>query len=820
MATQKRFIVKNGLDNNSTTIINVADPVNAQDAVTKNYLATTPAFTGQIVTTKASVLATGGGQLYLNGATANRIDFNNNGIGAPAYTTRSVGTKILLNSAITSTTGDYAIGMDAATMWSSLPSTSASFKWYGGTTLAGSLSGGGSLYLANSLSMGVAASSNISFTIATNMTGGTTVYGMYLNSTIQAVSTAGAYYNMSRINTAATTFSTSNVYGYMARTGTIGAGSTITSLVGYLAENTLNKGTLNYGFSSNITANVGSSTATTITSISVTTNVVTITTTAAHEYLTNEIVTIALTDTAAGSFVVNQVYTITALGTTDFAAIGAAVGFAVGTVFTATGAGSGTGTATLNMGGSGIVITNVPTTTTFTYAFTNPDLVLTTIAGTVTPAKMYNFLAAGSAPNYFIGNVGIGVAFASGTKLLQVSSDALINGSTLGLGAGNSTTNAALGTTSLGVNTTGNNNTALGSAAMFSNTTGYNSTSIGRQSLYYNVSGYNNTALGTSAIQANTTGFHNTGIGVTSLGGNTTGYNNTGIGYNSGYSNTAGYQNTSIGSHTLYDVKPTSKAITAFADYSATFVGTTKATSVAHGLGVATTVLSKVISGTTNYNGTVTLTVIDADTFYINKAFVTAETSGWWSTALEGANNTAIGYNTGRGIISGYGNTIIGANVIGLGATLTNNIILADSSGNIRLRSDGSGNIGIGVTPSGTYKLEVSGGFAATTKSFLIDHPTKEGMQLRYGSLEGPENGVYIRGRLKDSNIIELPEYWTKLVAEDSITVNLTAIGSYQNLYVENIKDNTITIGGENINCFYTIFAERVDVEKLIVEIA
>jgi hypothetical protein len=133
----------------------------------------------------------------------------------------------------------------------------------------------------------------------------------------------------------------------------------------------------------------------------------------------------------------------------------------------------------------------------------------------------------------------------------------------------------------------------------------------------------------------------------------------------------------------------------------------------------------------------------------------------------------------------------------------------------------GNGNVSIGSTAAPDYKLFVNGSFAATTKSFVIDHPTKEGHKLRYGSLEGPENGVYVRGRLKDNNVIELPDYWTGLVDEDSITVDLTPVGKHQMLYVADINNNTVTVGSETnqlINCFYTVWAERKDVDKLVVE--
>ena len=107
-------------------------------------------------------------------------------------------------------------------------------------------------------------------------------------------------------------------------------------------------------------------------------------------------------------------------------------------------------------------------------------------------------------------------------------------------------------------------------------------------------------------------------------------------------------------------------------------------------------------------------------------------------------------------------------------------------------------------------------------KGFDIKHPNKKGHRLRHVCVEGPEAAVYVRGTLKNSNIIELPEYWRGLVDPESITVTLTQIGSSQDLIVDAIEwGRRIKIksgNGTGIDCFYLVHAERADGEKLIVE--
>jgi len=118
----------------------------------------------------------------------------------------------------------------------------------------------------------------------------------------------------------------------------------------------------------------------------------------------------------------------------------------------------------------------------------------------------------------------------------------------------------------------------------------------------------------------------------------------------------------------------------------------------------------------------------------------------------------------------------------------------------------------------------------ASPKPFDLVHPTKgEGHRLRYACIEGPEVAVYCRGRLKESNVIHLPDYWKDLVHEDSITVQLQPIGKIQNLVIQEFNNEFIVIAEDSTNtdlitdlstidCFYHVYGERKDINPLIVE--
>jgi trimeric autotransporter adhesin len=236
------------------------------------------------------------------------------------------------------------------------------------------------------------------------------------------------------------------------------------------------------------------------------------------------------------------------------------------------------------------------------------------------------------------GRLLVGTSTATGAHLLQVNSDALINGIAVGRGLASISTNTAVGSGALSDNTTGSNNVANGYQALYFNTTGAQNTAIGYRSLYNTTTGNYNIATGSEALYFNTTGTQNTANGLSALTSNTTGGNNTAIGFQALYSNTTASRNTANG-------------------HKALFSNTTGAYGTAGG-----------------YNALYSNTTGDGNTALGYEALYGNTT---------GINNTSIGFQTSANTnanTTGSNNIFFGYGATGASATASNVITLGNSS--------------------------------------------------------------------------------------------------------------------------------------------
>jgi hypothetical protein len=185
---------------------------------------------GQFVSTLTGNVGNGLAQIYLNGATLNRIDYNQNGTGAPTFTTRSSGTKIVLYPNIGAAAADYAVGIEGGGLWTAVPTTSNQFKWYAGTTQVAALGGGGNLSVTGTVTAasvvgGVMTGSSLSVT--GNVTGG----NLSVTGTVTAASVVGGVMTGSSLSV------TGNVTGGNLITAALAQAATLSATANVQAGN-------------------------------------------------------------------------------------------------------------------------------------------------------------------------------------------------------------------------------------------------------------------------------------------------------------------------------------------------------------------------------------------------------------------------------------------------------------------------------------------------------------------------------------------------------------------------------------------------------
>ena len=198
------------------------------------------------------------------------------------------------------------------------------------------------------------------------------------------------------------------------------------------------------------------------------------------------------------------------------------------------------------------------------------------------------------------------------------------------------------------------------------------------------------------------------------------------------------------------------------------------------------------------------------------------------SVSGSGTANKIVKWNTTTSLTdsnitdAGTGMTITATSAVGVGLGSTAYLTIKSLSGDEVAGVKNSSYFVRGIDSSNArmFSVDVAGNLRATTKSFDIPHPTKEGMRLVYGVLEGPEHGVYHRGTAEGKGIVQinLPNYWHKLVG-DQYTIQLTPWGNY-NVCIESKTENyfTIQLVGDlisrkfkNIKVDYIVHGSRLD---------
>ena len=397
---------------------------------------------------------------------------------------------------------------------------------------------------------------------------------------------------------------------------------------------------------------------------------------------------------------------------------------------------------------------------------------------------------------------GVFIGYHAGYGVTSGDENTLVGSQTM-TATSSATNNTAMGRMALRLNT-GNNNTALGHQSMITNAGGEQNTAVGKSSLSSNSSGNYNVAIGMNAGFRNTTGSSNTFVGNTAGYECQTGHSNTVVGksafgFGSSTNTANGVRNTAVGMQSLYRI--TDGYDNSVLGYQAGYAITTGHDNTLMGYEAGEGV-------TTGNNNTVlgadALRAVAGGSHNVAIGRAAMQSTGGnvagcvaiGLDTLEGTTgnyNTAVGYRAGSAITSGAKNTIIGAYTGNSGGldlrSSSNNIVLSDGDGNIRLYTDTSGNTLIGYTAkSGNEKFGSRGDRAqiATTNSNYGKYETVINASFTGGQAK------YIRIQMNGGNI----QAGMRVHASGNYS-NIDANGSFEKAYtIAANSGNTALFGG------------------------
>lgn len=324
----------------------------------------------------------------------------------------------------------------------------------------------------------------------------------------------------------------------------------------------------------------------------------------------------------------------------------------------------------------------------------------------------------------------------------SIVGDSSINGTNIGNGGGNVSSNLRVGTNALQSNSTGINNIAIGDYSSASNTNGYNNIVLGASALLDNTTGYNNIVIGYSAgydirtsaldydfyeniaignyalfqsrkstfniaigssamfktsdgveniaigylsMANNTSGDDNIAIGPYSLLSNTGGIDNIGIGYGALSSNTTGDQNIAIGLQALYNAKGSNNVAIGITAHNSASAGSDN-------ISIGRLAGSKINSSNNIALGYLSLGQGAGDGVTGGRNIAIGQYA--LTNMQTGTQNLAIGYLTGYQISSGSANVLIGDNASEGLTTGHNNVALGINA--LNSVSTNSNNVAIG----------------------------------------------------------------------------------------------------------------------------